>query len=175
MSRQARESHDLLLGEWACLGLLYKKPSHGFAIAARLKPGSDIGRVWSLTRPLTYRALEQLQIHGYVEESGEEAGLAGGNRTLLTITKPGRAIFRTWINTPVVHLRDMRSELLLKLVLADECGIDISDMLKTQRKNIKTLQRNIESNLVGADKPDTVHQWRREIAEATLRFIDSIK
>jgi len=109
MSRQARESHDLLLGEWACLGLLYKKPSHGFAIAARLKPGSDIGRIWSLTRPLTYRALEQLQIHGYVEESGEEVGLAGGNRTLLTITKPGRAILRTWINTPVVHLRDMRS------------------------------------------------------------------
>jgi PadR family transcriptional regulator AphA len=128
-----------------------------------------------LTRPLTYRALEQLQLHGYVEESGEEAGLAGGNRTLLTITKPGRAIFRTWINTPVVHLRDMRSELLLKLVLADECGIDISEMLKSQRKNIKTLQRNIESSLVDSDKPDTVHQWRREIAEATLRFIDSIK
>jgi len=175
MSRQARESHDLLLGEWACLGLLYQKPSHGFAIAARLKPGSDIGRIWSLTRPLTYRALEQLQIHGYVEESGEEAGLAGGNRTLLTITKPGRAIFRKWINTPVVHLRDMRSELLLKLVLADECGIDISDMLKAQRKNIKTLQRNIESSLDGNDKNDTVHKWRGEIAEATLRFIDSIK
>ncbi len=175
MSRQARESHDLLLGEWACLGLLYQKPSHGFAIAARLKPGSDIGRIWSLTRPLTYRALEQLQIHGYVEEAGEEAGLAGGNRTLLTITKPGRAMFRTWINTPVVHLRDMRSELLLKLVLADECGIDIAAMLKTQRKNIKTLLRNIENSLDGNDTNDTVHKWRREIAEATLRFIDSLK
>jgi hypothetical protein len=47
--------------------------------------------------------------------------------------------------------------------------------LKAQRKNIKTLQRNIESSLVDTDQPDTVHQWRREIAEATLRFIDSIK
>ena len=175
MSRQARESHDLLLGEWACLGLLYKKPTHGFAIAARLKPGSDIGRIWSLTRPLTYRALEQLQTHGYVEESGEEVGLAGGNRTLLTITKPGRAIFRTWINTPVVHLRDMRSELLLKLVLAEECGIDIADMLKTQRKNTKTLQRNIESSINENGENDVVLVWRREIAEATLRFIDSLK
>ena len=175
MSRQARESHDLLLGEWACLGLLYKKPSHGFAIAARLKPGSDIGRIWSLTRPLTYRALEQLQIHGYIEESGEEAGLAGGNRTLLTITKPGRSIFRTWINTPVVHLRDMRSELLLKLILADECGINLTEMLKAQRKNIKILQRNIESSLDNSNKNDAVLVWRREIAEATLRFIDSLK
>ena len=175
MSRQARESHDLLLGEWACLGLLYEKPSHGFAIAARLKPESDIGRIWSLTRPLTYRALEQLQVHSYIEQSGEEVGLAGGNRTLLSVTKTGRAIFRTWINTPVIHLRDMRSELLLKLSLADECGIDIADMLKTQRKNIKTLQRNIESNLGDSGKNDAVLVWRREIAEATLRFIDSIK
>jgi hypothetical protein len=69
----------------------------------------------------------------------------------------------------------MRSELLLKLVLADECGIDISDMLKTQRRNIKTLQRNIASSLDGNDKNDTVHKWRGEIAEATLRFIDSLK
>jgi DNA-binding PadR family transcriptional regulator len=175
MSRSTRTGNDLLLGEWACLGLLHSGPSHGFAIAVRLKPGSDIGRIWSLTRPLTYRALEQLQIHGYVEESGEEAGLAGGNRTLLTMTKQGRAIFRTWINTPVVHLRDMRSELLLKLVLADECGIDISAMLKTQRKNIKTLQRNIERSLDGDSQNDTVHKWRSEIAEATLRFIDSLK
>ena len=157
MSRSTRTGNDLLLGEWACLGLLYSGSSHGFAIAARLKPGSDIGRIWSLTRPLTYRALEQLQIHGYVEESGEEAGLAGGNRTLLTMTKPGRTIFRTWINTPVVHLRDMRSELLLKLVLADECGIDMSAMMKTQRKNIKTLQRNIDNSLDGDSKNDTVH------------------
>ncbi len=174
MSRSTRTGNDLLLGEWACLGLLYSGPSHGFAIAARLKPGSDIGRIWSLTRPLTYRALEQLQIHGYIEESGEEAGLAGGNRTLLTMTKSGRAIFRTWINTPVVHLRDMRSELLLKLVLADECGIDMSAMLKTQRKDIKTLQRNIDICL-DEDSNDTVHTWRREIAEATLRFIDTLK
>ena len=58
MSRSTRTGNDLLLGEWACLGLLYSGPSHGFAIAARLKPGSDIGRIWSLTRPLTYRALE---------------------------------------------------------------------------------------------------------------------
>jgi hypothetical protein len=48
-------------------------------------------------------------------------------------------------------------------------------MLKAQRKNIKTLQRNIESSLDDSDKPDTVQNWRREIAEATLRFIDSIK
>jgi hypothetical protein len=69
----------------------------------------------------------------------------------------------------------MRSELLLKLILADECGINLTEMLKTQRKNIKTLQRNIESSLENSNKNDAVLVWRREIAEATLRFIDSLK
>ena len=49
-------AEQLLLGEWACLGVLYQGPMHGFAIASRLKPDGDIGRVWSLSRPLTYRS-----------------------------------------------------------------------------------------------------------------------
>jgi hypothetical protein len=48
-------------------------------------------------------------------------------------------------------------------------------MLKTQRKNTKTLQRNIESSINENGENDVVLVWRREIAEATLRFIDSIK
>lgn len=175
MSRSAREPDDLLLGEWACLGLLYAKPSHGFAVAARLKPDQDVGRIWSLTRPLTYRALEQLESHKYIAETGQEAGLAGGNRTLMRATNAGRAIFRNWLASPVVHLRDFRSELLLKIVLADECDIDVSKMLVQQRKTVVVLSNNIEAALQAAKGNDVVLQWRREIAEATLRFIDTLK
>ena len=64
MSRSAPDA--LLLGEWACLGVLYAGPAHGFAVAARLKPAGDVGRVWSLSRPLTYRSLDQLAGRGYV-------------------------------------------------------------------------------------------------------------
>ena len=64
----ARTGEDQLLpGEWACLGILYAAPAHGFAIAARLKPHGDVGRVWSLSRALTYRSLEQLTVRGYVQ------------------------------------------------------------------------------------------------------------
>ena len=116
---------QLLLGEWACLGILYPAPLHGFAIAARLKPGGDIGRVWSLSRALTYRSLDQLAIRGYLSPVGEEPGIAGGNRTILAATRTGRAQLRRWLATPVVHLRDLRSELLLKLIVAEHCAIDI--------------------------------------------------
>jgi hypothetical protein len=46
------------------------------------------------------------------------------------------------MNTPVAHLRDVRSELLLKLVLADICGIDVSAMLEKQRERVAELGRD---------------------------------
>ena len=132
-----RASQDeLLLGEWACLGILYPAPSHGFAIAARLKPDGDIGRVWSLSRALTYRSLDQLTVRALIQPIGEERGIAGGNRTVLAATRSGRAQLRKWLSMPVPHLRELRSALLLKVVLADWCEIDVSKMLERQRVKV---------------------------------------
>ena len=163
MSRETEA--QLLLGEWACLGILYEGPSHGFAIAARLKPTGDIGRVWSLSRPLTYRSLEQLSGHGYVETVG--------NRTILAATRSGRAQLRKWLRSPVVHLRDIRSELLLKLVIADRCGIDVTDMLVEQRDHIEQLSAALTEQ-VDDSAGDVVAVWRREQSRAALRFLDQI-
>jgi DNA-binding PadR family transcriptional regulator len=163
------DANDLLLGEWACLGILYAAPAHGFAIAARLKPDADIGRIWSLSRPLTYRSLEQLTIRGLVEPIGEEPGIAGGNRTILTATRTGRAMFRRWVRTPVEHLRDLRSELLLKIVLADDNGIDIGDMIAAQRTRITEFIASLDDS---GDTTDIVRLWRLESAGAALRFLE---
>jgi len=166
---------QLLLGEWACLGILYAGPTHGFAIAADLKPGGDIGRVWSLSRALTYRSLEQLAIREFVHPVGEEPGIAGGNRTILAATRSGRAQLRTWLSTPVVHLRDLRSELLLKLILAQRCGIDVGPMLVAQRAHIAAMAAALDEQLrADADELDVVALWRSESATAALRFLDRL-
>jgi PadR family transcriptional regulator AphA len=168
----ARSSdHDLLLGEWACLGILYKAPTHGFAIAARLKPDADVGRIWSLSRALTYRSLEQLTIRGLIEPIGEEPGIAGGNRTILAATRSGRAMFRHWVHTPVEHLRDLRSELLLKIVLAADNGIDITDTITAQRARITDFIATLERDDAATD---IVHVWRLELAAAALRFLERL-
>jgi DNA-binding PadR family transcriptional regulator len=168
-----RDTHQLLLGEWACLGILYPQPNHGFAIAARLKPTGDVGRVWSLSRALTYRALEQLTARDYVRPVSEEPGIAGGNRTILAATRSGRAALRTWLATPVVHLRDLRSELLLKLVLAETCEIDTGPLLTLQRAHIVQLVAAIAAH--AEHQPgDVVALWRSESADAALRFVDRL-
>ena len=173
MATVGRTSDQLLLGEWACLGIMYPAPTHGFAIAARLKPSGDVGRVWSLSRALTYRSLDQLLIRGYIEPVGEEPGIAGGNRTILRATRTGRAQLRRWVATPVVHLRDLRSELLLKLVIADSCQLDVTGMLERQREHVGQLVEVI-STQTDADPTDVVALWRSESSMAALRFLDRL-
>ncbi|HEX3087630.1 MAG TPA: hypothetical protein VHQ23_03180 [Ilumatobacteraceae bacterium] len=165
---------QLLLGEWACLGILYQGPTHGFAIAARLKPSGDIGRVWSLSRALTYRSLDQLAARDYVHTVGEEPGIAGGNRTILAPTRSGRAQLRKWLNTPVAHLRDLRSELLLKLIIADMCGIDIDQMLDLQHAHIESMADAISGQIDPHAPVDVVDLWRQESSAAALRFLDRL-
>ncbi|HEY4609136.1 MAG TPA: hypothetical protein VIH06_08025 [Ilumatobacteraceae bacterium] len=169
------KDQELLLGECASLGILYSGPTHGFAIAARLKPDGDVGRVWSLSRPLTYRALDQLAGRGFIHAIGEEPGIAGGNRTILSATRSGRAHLRKWLNTPVWHLRDLRSELLLKLVIADICGVDVSGMLERQRDHIEELSNGLlEQTTNASDHMDVVDLWRSESSQAALRFLDAL-
>lgn len=165
---------QLLLGEWACLGILYPAPTHGFAIAARLKPGGDVGRVWSLSRPLTYRSLDQLTSRGYVHAVGEEPGIAGGNRTILAATRSGRAQLRKWLNTPVAHLRDLRSELLLKLIMAELCDIDVTRMIDEQYEHIGQLARALGGQIDDDTSVDVVALWRREQSQAAMRFLDQL-
>ncbi len=169
----ARTTDQLLLGEWACLGILYTGPTHGFAIAARLKPDGDIGRVWSLSRALTYRSIDKLVERGYVRPVAEEPGIAGGNRTILAATRSGRAQLRKWLATPVSHLRDLRSELLLKLIIAEKCEVDITAMLREQHLVIAHLADTIAAEL--EQRPgDVVALWRRESSAAALRFLDRL-
>lgn len=170
---RTREQH-LLLGEWACLGILYTGPMHGFAVAARLKPTGDVGRVWSLSRALTYRSLDQLTERGYVQAVGIEPGIAGGNRTILAATRSGRAQLRSWLATPVTHLRDLRSELLLKLVVAEVCEIDVSAMIERQHAHVAELSEAIDAQ-VEAQPDDIVVLWRSESSKAALRFLEHLR
>ena len=160
---------DPTLGEWACLGLLVGEPAHGWSIVKRLRPDGDTGRVWSLSRALTYRALEQLSARGWIEPVGEEPGEVGPSRTVLDATQHGRDAFGAWIVTPVLHVRDLRSELLLKLVFAERTGVDVADMLDEQRSIIDRHAAVLDD----ADSHDVVTRWRIEAIAAARRFVTS--
>lgn len=167
---------ELLLGEWACLGALYSEPSHGFAVAELLRPGGDLGRIWSLSRPLTYRSIDVLVARGLLEHVGNEPGAGGPDRIVLRATRRGRAQLRAWVRRPVEHLRDLRAELLLKIAIAEQCGIDIAPMLIEQRDRIRAHGDAYAALAFTADgaTADVVSLWRYEASAAGLRFLDRL-
>jgi hypothetical protein len=75
------------------------------------------------------------------------------------------------LNTPVTHLRDLRSELLLKLIIADGCGIDVDEMLARQHAHIESMAEAITSQIDPGAPVDVVDLWRQESSTAALRFL----
>jgi PadR family transcriptional regulator AphA len=163
---------DLLLGEWASLAVLAEKPAHGYDVALRLAPSGEVGRVWSLSRALTYRALDQLEQRSLIATVGEERGKAGGTRTVLAATRRGRALVRRWLAEPVPHFRDVRGELLLKLVLSERAGIDTVRLLEDQRAVFAPMVTALAARGGRGGGTDAVAVWRYESSRAALRFID---
>jgi PadR family transcriptional regulator AphA len=158
----------LSLAERVCLALVDQKVSHGWALGSMLAPEGEIGRIWTLSRPLTYRAIDGLVQKGLVTRTGQAAG-RGGDRVILAVTPPGRRLARRWLDLPVDHLRDVRTELLVKLHLRSRAGLDNHDLLVEQQQRFAPAIAALTSS--GPDD-DVVDLWRRESARAVRRFLD---
>lgn len=163
---------SLSLSEWAVLGVLVEAPRHGYDIAAALRSSTPIGTAWRVERQLVYRALERLEALGAVERRRTEVSDTGPPRTVYGPTRRGRAALRRWLDEPVTHQRDVRSALLLKLVLHRELGTDRSALVAAQRATFAPLFADLDTSLPDAD--DVVVAWRRGSAAAVRRFLDSL-
>ncbi len=160
--------NDPALAEKVCLALVAEGPTHGWAVSAVLAPDGEIGRIWSLTRPLTYRALDQLAIDGLIEKVGTAPG-GGRSRTLLDVTASGRAKTSVWLNEPVELPKDVRTELLVKFTLRSRVGLPLESLAADQR----TLFAPLLNGSVSGDDSDFVARWRREHLVAIDRFLSS--
>jgi molybdopterin-binding protein len=160
---------ELSLAENVCLGLIVQGDSHGWALGALLAPDGDIGRVWALSRPLTYRALDALSDKGLIVRKAPTSG-KGRDRLLLSATPAGRKASRRWLDAPVKHLRDVRTELLVKLTLRTRAGMDNSLLIHQQQAEfapaIHVLTERVDA--------DAVDIWRREHARAVRRFLNQM-
>jgi hypothetical protein len=72
----------------------------------------------------------------------------------------------------VNHLRDFRSELLLKIELARLLTIDSTALLELQREVVHQWLEHIPCDVDSSG--DVVSIWRNEMATAALRFLDQL-
>jgi PadR family transcriptional regulator AphA len=166
---------ELAPGEWSVLALLAEAPSHGWALARQMARTGEIGAVWSLGRPLVYRALELLENRGLIEAIGHEPGLRGPNRTIFRATAEGRDELERWLAEPVDRVREVRSLFLLKVVLIDRASLDAVPLLEAQRAAVLPAVEALETRLAASSGSQQILvRFRLESTRAVLHFIDAL-
>jgi DNA-binding PadR family transcriptional regulator len=167
---------DLSLGEWAVLGLLVTAPAHGFAIAKELTAGGRWGRVWTVPRPLVYRALTTLEARRLISMDRAEESKLGPRRAVFRATPAGARAFSRWLSRPVVHYRDARSQLLLKLGFLWTRGESAEPLLAAQLAVVEPILDGLREKLASDEGFDhTLALWRLESAQALARFVERLR
>ena len=166
---------EMSLPEWLVLAILRQQPAHGFAVAQLTAPDGELGRVWQIPKAVVYRAIGRLADADLIAPEGTERG-PGPQRTVYTATAAGRAAAARWLQTPVEHVRDISSHLLLKLALLDRAGDDPGGLLDAQRAVLVPIAAAIEArHAASAGFDATLLAWRQATAVAALDFIDRIR
>ncbi|HXW45784.1 MAG TPA: PadR family transcriptional regulator [Streptosporangiaceae bacterium] len=164
----------LSLSEWVVLALVAEQPTHGFPIAALTASGGELGRIWYIPRPVVYRSLGRLADAGLVTADGSEPG-RGPQRTIYKITPAGSTAVGSWLRTPVHHVREVRSHLLMKLALLDRAGADATDLLRRQRDALLPIAHAISAeHTPAAGFEATLLAWRRASADAAMSFLADV-
>jgi PadR family transcriptional regulator AphA len=172
---QPSDGPALSLSEWLVLCLVCEEPTYGNALAGLLGRGGGLGQVWRVPRSEIYRSVERLEKLRLVLTVGTQPATKGPARVLVDATSAGRAAAVDWLDTPVEHARDVRSELLVKLALLDRAGSDPQNLLTAQRAQLIPIAAALYSHLEAASGcKRTLLLWRVETISATLRFLDVV-
>jgi DNA-binding PadR family transcriptional regulator len=164
---------SLSLSEWLVLCLVCEEARHGFAISRLLAASGTLGQVWPVPKPVVYRSLQRLDQWGLVRTAGVETSSEGPVRSLVEATPAGREAAASWLARPASRTRDVRSELLAKLVLLDRAGADPRPLLDAQREHLVPVAAALQKRLADAEGFErTIVAWRWENVSATLRFLD---
>jgi PadR family transcriptional regulator AphA len=162
---------ELSLADWMVLGVVAEEPTHGWPVVRELSATGSLGRVWTVARPVVYRSIATLDAQGLLEQCGDAPGVRGPQRTIMRATRAGRAALRRWLNTPVTHVRDVRSELLIKLALLARAGESNKELVERQMDALAPVLRAVSAAPESEGFDAVLADWRREQALAVERFL----
>ena len=158
----------LPFAERVCLVLITQEVSHGWALGSMLAPDGELGRIWTLSRPLTYRAIDGLVDKGLITRTGQAAG-RGRDRVLLAPTAPAAESpgsgSRSPSSTCATSARSCWSS----------CSSGTGPASTTSRcwpRQAELFEPAIDALTSTHRDDDLVDLWRRESARAVRRFLD---
>ncbi len=161
---------DAQLARNVVLALVVHTPRHGWAIHEQLSPTGDIGHAWTLSRQLVYRAIDTLVEDGLVKRATPKDG-GGGDKVIISPTAAGKRLAMQWLDSPVTHLRDVRTELVLKVMLREKMILPLASFLTAQHEIFDPLIASINKDASGSP----VNLWRKESANAVKRYLSRLE
>jgi DNA-binding PadR family transcriptional regulator len=162
----------LSLAEGVVLCLVGEGPTYGLVLARLLAPDGSLGRIWSVPKAMVYYTLQQLELLGLIRATGEQQASLGKARSVCEITPAGRAAAEAWLSTPVDHVRDVRSELMVKLALHDRAGADSRPLARAQLARLMPAAAALDDRLRTATGFEhTLVLWRHQAMTATVQFL----
>jgi PadR family transcriptional regulator AphA len=167
--------HRLSLAEWLVLCLVREGPTYGLIVAGLLDRNGSLGQIWYVPKGTVYLALQRLELLGLIRTTGEQRTSRGPARSLLEATPAGRAAAQAWLNTPVEHARDVRSELMVKLALLDRTGSDSRVLVQAQLARLLPVAAALDDWLRATTGFEyTLVLWRHKAMTATMRFLQAL-
>jgi PadR family transcriptional regulator AphA len=165
----------LSLAEGLVLCLVSEGPTYGLILAGLLAPDGSLGQIWSVPKAMVYYTLQQLELLGLIRMTGEQQASRGRARSVCEITPAGRAAAETWLSLPVDHIRDVRSELMVKLALHDRTGADSGPLVRAQLARLGPAADALDDRLRTATGFEhTLVLWRHEAMTATVQFLTAL-
>ena len=161
---------DAQLARNVVLALVVHTPRHGWAIHEELSPTGDIGRAWTLSRQLVYRAIDTLVEDGLVKRATPKDG-GGGDKVIISPTAAGKRTAMLWLDSPVTHFRDVRTELVLKVMLREKMKMPLDSFLSLQHEVFDPLIASINKD----SSSSPVNLWRKESANAVKRYLSRLE
>ena len=158
--------------QWVLLGLLTRKPMHGYELHQLFTAPSPLERVWHLGMSQMYKLLKELEDLGHVEVSLQEQD-SRPDKKVYHVTPSGREAFSRWLQTPVSGIRLIRIEFLGKLFLAQALGPEmIERVVDIQREACEALLAELREEMPSEGFEDLVLRFRIGQIEAAIDWLE---
>jgi PadR family transcriptional regulator AphA len=168
-----RVKTSLASAEYAVLGLLRRRPAHGYDLQRRLGGHTGIGRVCHVEPAMVYAILKSLSGLELIDGTWDQSDYPP--KAIYALTTEGELAFERWLRRPVGRMREVRSDFLLKLYFANLEDRDLGrELLAAQLAACEEYADSIDAELAEAEAgsfDEIVLQSKKSAARSTMDWL----
>jgi PadR family transcriptional regulator, regulatory protein AphA len=165
-----RSYASALSPEYALLGFLAQKTSHGYELHQRMS--AELGQVWHVSLSQIYNILNRLEGQGFIEGVIEEQDKLPA-RQMYHLTGSGRQRLETWLNTPTgSSVRAIRVEFVTRLYFASMLGEHkTSQLLEAQLEETRSGLKRLEQEMAETPNSQVYNRLGLDLRQRQLRAV----